>query len=379
MAKFTTLSQEDFMLRFNNCGNTFVEIIGEYKGTDLPIKCKCLICGDEFESTPYRVLHGCKHNKCARKISAQKRKLSFEELCDRVKVVNPDIVLLDGYIDFHTKMKYRCVCGKIHEATPDHLLHGGLCYSCGRRKAAQNHKMTNEKILNLIQQYNCDIEILEPYTGIKNRILVKCKKCGYEWTPFAEQLVKSNANGCPKCCGRIVTNDEFCSWVKSNRPNLVPLGVYLKSNLKIKFYCKDCHSIVYMTPNKLKTGQGCPNCKRSHGETKIHEWLKSHDIIFCQQYRIVEDNVNLYFDFGIFQDNNIVALIEYDGKQHFEPVDFAGKGVEWANKQFNDNKRRDDAKDKYCNIHKIPLLRIPYWEYNNIESQLNTFLKEIYK
>jgi hypothetical protein len=43
----------------------------------------------------------------------------------------------------------------------------------------------------------------------------------------------------------------------------------------------------------------------------------------------------LRFDFAIFDSNHqLSCLIEYDGAQHFEPVDFAGRGMEAAQKQL---------------------------------------------
>ena len=34
-------------------------------------------------------------------------------------------------------------------------------------------------------------------------------------------------------------------------------------------------------------------------------------------------------------------------------------------------KQRDEIKNKYCDQNEIQLLRIPYWEFNNIDIILN--------
>ena len=49
------------------------------------------------------------------------------------------------------------------------------------------------------------------------------------------------------------------------------------------------------------------------------------------------------------------------------PIDFAGRGKEWAEQQLKETKKRDKLKNLYCDYHKINLLRIPYTEKNNIE------------
>lgn len=59
---------------------------------------------------------------------------------------------------------------------------------------------------------------------------------------------------------------------------------------------------------------------------------------------------------------------DYNGEQHYGPVDFAGKGIEWAKKQFQLTKNRDKSKIEYCHKNKIPIIIIPYWEKDNIES-----------
>jgi hypothetical protein len=50
--------------------------------------------------------------------------------------------------------------------------------------------------------------------------------------------------------------------------------------------------------------------------------------------------------------------IECQGAQHFKPVDFAGKGVEWANKAFEEVKKRDDIKLKKCLSHGIKMIYV---------------------
>ena len=60
--------------------------------------------------------------------------------------------------------------------------------------------------------------------------------------------------------------------------------------------------------------------------------------------------------------------IEYQGKQHYEPVDFAGKGDEWAKYQFKVGQQRDNIKRQYCQQNNIKLIEIPYWDYDNIDN-----------
>jgi hypothetical protein len=63
-------------------------------------------------------------------------------------------------------------------------------------------------------------------------------------------------------------------------------------------------------------------------------------------------------------------IIEYDGIQHFEPVDFAGNGKDWAERRFFYTKICDELKTKYCKEKDIKLIRIPYTEFKNIKTIL---------
>ena len=54
--------------------------------------------------------------------------------------------------------------------------------------------------------------------------------------------------------------------------------------------------------------------------------------------------------------------IECQGIQHFKPIDFAGKGEKWANKLFEDNKKRDKLKKELCENHGVKII---YFNFND--------------
>ena len=106
----------------------------------------------------------------------------------------------------------------------------------------------------------------------------------------------------------------------------------------------------------------CGCASESAGELKIRQELEKWNIIFKTQYRIKEFNINSPFDFAIFDKNEkLLALIEYDGEQHFKVVDFFG-----GEEKFLQQKENDEKKNKWCKENNIKLVRIPYSEYDNI-------------
>ena len=70
--------------------------------------------------------------------------------------------------------------------------------------------------------------------------------------------------------------------------------------------------------------------------------------------------------------NAFNLLIEYDGIQHFEPVSHFG-----GEEGFLKRQEKDREKEMYCKENGIDILRIPYWEIDNIEKIIKTKLEII--
>lgn len=68
-------------------------------------------------------------------------------------------------------------------------------------------------------------------------------------------------------------------------------------------------------------------------------------------------------------------MIEYDGEQHFKPINFGGISNEKAYENYNINKKHDEIKNNYSKLHNIKLIRIPYYDFKDIEKILNKELK----
>ena len=122
-------------------------------------------------------------------------------------------------------------------------------------------------------------------------------------------------------------------------------------------------------PSDHLSGYGCPRCYESKGETAIAKFLTSNNINYIREKKFddCKNKSQLPFDFFL-PDYNL--LIEYDGKQHFEPVDYFG-GIDGLNKCIINDK----IKNKYAEDNKIKLLRIKYNNFNNINNILEEEIK----
>lgn len=70
----------------------------------------------------------------------------------------------------------------------------------------------------------------------------------------------------------------------------------------------------------------------------------------------------LRYDFGIYKDNKLVCIVEYDGEPHFNYIPFFHRNEF----NFRQRKEMDRKKNSYCLARNIPLIRIPYWELENL-------------
>lgn len=89
----------------------------------------------------------------------------------------------------------------------------------------------------------------------------------------------------------------------------------------------------------------------SKGEELIKHYLDKKGIKYSQEKPVFD--TGLRFDFYL-EDLNIV--IEFQGKQHYEPVaHYGGYGT------FRKQQHRDEKKRLYCREYCIGLIEIPYY------------------
>lgn len=107
--------------------------------------------------------------------------------------------------------------------------------------------------------------------------------------------------------------------------------------------------------------------KPSKGEKKLIEIFKKNNIIFKREFSFMDltgkKQVPLRFDFAIFnKDGQLVACVDYDGRQHFEYVPYFHKTYSG----FLRSKERDRQKNRYCLIKGIIFIRVPYWDLDKL-------------
>ena len=110
----------------------------------------------------------------------------------------------------------------------------------------------------------------------------------------------------------------------------------------------------------------------SYGEQKIKDLLTAHNITYLHDKGYFKDlifpdtNGLCRFDFIIFNNENQVSyIIEYDGEQHFT---YNNRG--WNHDgSYQERKNKDFFKNQYCFDRDIPIIRIPYWHFTQLNIQ----------
>lgn len=120
----------------------------------------------------------------------------------------------------------------------------------------------------------------------------------------------------------------------------------------------------------------------SNGEKYVKQclsdlgFLLDEDYVYNRTYFPLSNfaGKQLKFDFR-FIDYDIV--IEYDGIQHFEPVNFGGITNEQAEDKFKETQNNDKLKNDFCKENNFQLIRIPYAQFAETLSILSVELSDI--
>jgi len=145
---------------------------------------------------------------------------------------------------------------------------------------------------------------------------------------------------------------------------------YVNSKTKIILICSKHGEFSTEPSYHLSMKTGCPMCKSSLGEKEIYNYLKIKNINFKQEFCFQNLKVKNYLRFDFYL-KDLNTIIEYDGIQHFEPVEKFG-GLTYLNKV----KENDEIKNRFCLENNIKLIRISYKKFKNIKNIIDENIKQ---
>ena len=110
----------------------------------------------------------------------------------------------------------------------------------------------------------------------------------------------------------------------------------------------------------------------SAGELAVMKGLELLGIEYEREVSPIAEHRKLRYDFRIVLKGAII-YIEYDGAQHYRPVNWCGD-LEKATEKFIKCQQHDKIKNDYCKSKKEKLIRIPYWDFEIIPQILENLL-----
>lgn len=205
-------------------------------------------------------------------------------------------------------------------------------------------------------------------------VVWKCKcDCGnYKNVP-----THSLQNNHTQSCGCLIREIHGIDITNQKFGKLTALYPIKSDSSTLVWHCKcECGNECDINGSFLRCGltKSCGCISSSIGEINIQTILKENSIKYKKEYCVKEIG-NLRFDFAIIKNDVVVRLIEFDGIQHYSDR----SGV-WNRKDsFKRRQERDNRKNKWAFENNIPLVRIPYWERDNITIEMITGDKYLVK
>ena len=322
----------------------------------------CIICPEhgEFWQTPYK--HAVRGQGCPK--CARNKKLSTEDFIEKANRVH-------NFKYDYSKVNYTgsydkvvIICrehGEFLQAAYHHLSGRG-CYECAKNTISSKLAKGKEDFIrkaNLKHEYKYSYEHSQ-YVNRRTQILITCDKHG----DFL-QVPKDHLSGCgcPKCGQESVaqklslTTEEFIQRAKEVHGStyMYDKCQYINFNTPVLITCRN-HGDFYQTPKAhIYDKCGCQQCihkEQSFLFNKLKEHFVQEDILYevTNHYLswLGRKRLDIYFP-------KYNIAVEYDGEQHFMPIDYFGGEV-----KFQETVIADTYKNELCAKNGCMLFRIKY-------------------
>jgi len=259
--------------------------------------------------------------------------------------------------------KCQCDCGNIVEYSTKDLRSDGIiqCPQCGCNREPKIN--LTENIIGQKYKHLTVLSKTDKKSG--GKILYKCEcDCKNKKNVYRTRtdLIsgRTSSCGCSKRKyqpGDIINNRKILDWNLENENT---------KHLYYKCKCLLCGREYEAVAHTIESTISC-GCQRSIGEYNIIQVLQKNNISFIKEYHFL--NSTYRFDFALLNENKqIYRLIEFDGEQHYEQNI---KNSGWNTyEKYQYTLKSDLEKNKIAKDMNIPLIRIPYWERDNITLEL---------
>ena len=268
----------------------------------------------------------------------------------------------------HEKDRYGDEHGEFEVKPADFLCNKSKCRKCGGNYSPKDISEFSENLFLKYPEWSRKYIIPTEnnvYKNNKTKIKVFCNEIDKFGTIHGEFLIKPcdlvNGYGCPKCGNNFrKTTQDFikqANFIHNNKFDYTK-SVYTNTKEKVCIICHEkdkCgneHGEFWQLPSNHLKGSGCPMCnegKKSKKEIELYNKLLEHNLKIerWKTFEWLKYKKNLFLDIYL-PDYNIA--IEYQGEQHFVPVEKFGGVTDFKLRQI-----RDKVKKELCEKHGIKI------------------------
>lgn len=407
-----------------------VKVKDLFNSSNVYVEVKCDSCGKEFkvrwvEYNKYVKENGKYYCQLCANNNYQKW-ISFEQWCldnNRQDVLDRWDYELNNRrpseITYATDKKYYFKCPRgLHKSEWNSIANftngSNGTMECNQCNSFAQYLIDNYGENALVKYWDYEKNILDPWKIDKasstKKIWIKCQEKDYHGSyDMKPNTFYSQNSRCPYCSnrnGKVHPLDSLGAlypevlevWSDKNKKTPYEYAPY--SNQDIYWKCpKGIHKDYSrkISESNLRNFR-CPECDYSKGEEKISNYFVNLGFVKIndEDYKLLDKILKYKHTYFIPQKkfNDLIGLkggllsydfylpnlkynllIEFDGIFHYELIKFRkNEPIKYAEERLKKQQEHDRLKDEYAKNNNINLLRIPYWEFDNIEKILNNYL-----
>lgn len=298
------------------------------------------------------------------------KKLTYEYVKEYIESFGYEL-LSEEYVNIGTKLLLKCPKGHLYEVNfRDFKFSENRCMECHNEIRSKNLAHTYEYVKEYIESFDYKL-LSNEYKNGREKILVECS-CGNQYLVGFDKFKQGQR--CPKCANKH-KNDKIRlsygyvkQYIESFNYKLLS-DEYINNKKKLKIECPKGHIFELNFDHFKNKERRCPLCGVSKGEQRIINWLDKNNINYIYDQPYFKDLLSplgnpLRPDF-IIEDKKV--WVEFDGEFHFRKM--------YDEQNYETLQIHDNLKNEYAMRNNWKLIRIPYWDFDNIEVILEKELK----
>lgn len=259
---------------------------------------------------------------------------------------------------------------------------------------------TKQEIIDWCKEHNVEcvnIRSFKQKGKSRVKVTIQCKECGERSDILKENLISQKFPGlCIKCAHKksqnyrrleveaVIERFESVGYkVLTPIDKIKPVGkngLYNKAKVMVENKFGQTFIVDYnnfsnrlehykqLNSNEGYSAEG--SRRKSYYEQMVVAFLEEQNIPYKREFKFTDCKKKrlLPFDFCLWYNLPNRILIEVDGELHYK-----------QSSRLDEVKSNDEYKTRYCKYKNIPLLRIPYWEFNKNEDYKQSIISFIHQ